>query len=558
MAASEADRADEGADAWTIESLRAVADEQAALRRVAELVAHGVAKEELFATVAAEASALIGGEATTLLRFDGDGCATVVATCGGRAPVGARFPVSPSDESTPATILRTGRPARVDDHGSVDRPEYEQQFRVKSSVGAPVVVEDRVWGMLGATTPDRLLPVASEQRLQQFTELIAAALANAQARADVQRLADEQAALRRVAELVARAGPPEEVFEAVTAEARAATGGHATALGRIDGDSVFVVATVGDSPAQAGATFPVVGSISEIVRETGGAVRVDDYSTMPNAPYADENELMAALAVPVTVAGRLWGVLITKSLDGPLPRGTEHRLQQFADLVSFAIANAHHRAQLTASRARVVATADATRRQLQRDVHDGAQQRLVQTVITLKLARAALGDEEGPAAALIDESLEHAGRATEELRDLVRGILPAALSRGGLRAGVESLIEGLPLPVLVDVDVPRLRPDLETTAYFVVAEALTNVVKHAGASRANVRVTLAGQTLEVLVSDDGRGGAEVGGGSGLTGILDRVEAADGTLTIASTAGAGTTVHASLPLVVGPTGGPGSG
>ena len=199
--------------------LDAIATEQAALLRVAELVARGVAQEDLFASVASEASTLIEDEAATLLRFDEDGCATVLATCRGPAPVGARFPVSSDDESTPAKVLRTGRPARLDVYPGDEAPGYAREYGVGSSVGAPVVVEDRVWGMLGATTPGRRLPVEAERRLQQFAELVAAAIANAQARAELQQLADEQAALRRVAELVAQAVPPEQVLDAVVTEA---------------------------------------------------------------------------------------------------------------------------------------------------------------------------------------------------------------------------------------------------------------------------------------------------------------------------------------------------
>jgi signal transduction histidine kinase len=252
--------------------------------------------------------------------------------------------------------------------------------------------------------------------------------------------------------------------------------------------------------------------------------------------------------VPITVDGRIWGMLTATTPDRSLPAGTEDRLAQFSELVAAAIANAAHRAQLTASRARMMATADDVRRRLQRDVHDGAQQRLVQTVITLKLARAALDDGgHAAAAALVDESLAHAQRATSELRDIVHGILPASLSRGGLRGGVESLIASHPLPVSASIDVPRLAPATETTAYFVIAEALTNVVKHAGATRAEVSAGVNGRWLTVMVRDDGAGGAVPARGSGLTGLYDRVEAGEGTLTVTSPPGRGTTVRAVLPV-----------
>ena len=270
-----------------------------------------------------------------------------------------------------------------------------REFGIGSAVAAPITVEDAVWGILGATTHDHPLPAGTERRLTQFAELVAAALANAQARAEVQQLADEQAALRRVAELVARGVAPAEVFAAVAVEASRLLGDVSTALVRFDEDGASVAVSQHGGPA---GTAPPV-------------------------------------AAPITVEGRRWGEISALAAERPLAAGTAHRLKQFADLVAAAIANAEHRAQLTASRARVVATADETRRQLQRDVHDGAQQRLVQTVMTLKLAKGGAGRRAGRWRTLLDESLDHAQRATDELRDLVRGILPAALTRGGLRAG---------------------------------------------------------------------------------------------------------------------------
>jgi signal transduction histidine kinase len=186
-----------------------------------------------------------------------------------------------------------------------------------------------------------------------------------------------------------------------------------------------------------------------------------------------------------------------------------------------------------------------------RDVHDGAQQRLVQTVITLKIARDAIarGDAAGD---LVGEALYHAERANAELRDLVHGILPAALTRGGLRTGLESLIDDLSIPVDLRLTAPRLPAQTEITIYFVVAEALTNVVKHARASRAEVSVHADGATLRVEVVDDGVGGADPDGGTGLTGLSDRVQAAEGTMTIVSAAGDGTAVRVALPLTEVPS------
>ena len=207
-------------------------------------------------------------------------------------------------------------------------------------------------------------------------------------------------------------------------------------------------------------------------------------------------------------------------------------------------------ADLLASRARVLAAADEARRRLQRDVHDGAQQRLVHTVIALKLARDALSPGSLPRR-LVEEALRNAELAARELRDVVHGILPAALARGGLPAGVEALLDSVALPVDVRVDVPRLDPGVERTAYFVVAEALTNVVRHAHAPRGAVLIHLdshaRGSALVVEVRDDGTGGADPASGTGLTGLRDRVESARGQFTVISPPGRGTAVRAVLPL-----------
>jgi len=207
---------------------------------------------------------------------------------------------------------------------------------------------------------------------------------------------------------------------------------------------------------------------------------------------------------------------------------------------------AHREERLTASRARVAAAADEIRRRLQRDLHRGAQARLAHTVVALKLARDALAAGRSPAD-LIDEALAQAERASRELDGVVRAILPTILVHGGLRPGVESLIAGLSLQAEVRVGAPRLPAATETAAYLVVAEALTNVAAHACADRVRVSVDLEGRFLTVEVSDDGVGGADPTRGRGLTGLVDRVEAAGGALTITSRPGAGTVLRAVLPV-----------
>jgi signal transduction histidine kinase len=289
--------------------------------------------------------------------------------------------------------------------------------------------------------------------------------------------------------------------------------------------------------------------IAANVLRTGRATRIDSYRGLhgPAVELARDVGLRAGVGAPIVADGQLWGLIVAVTSGEPSPAGTEDRLAQFAELVAAAIGNAERRAELTASRARVVAIADETRRRIQRDLHDGAQQRLVQTVIMLQLARAAIRDRAGQPAQFVDEALQQAEEASAALGELVHGIMPAALSRGGLQAGVHSLVRRVNLPVRVDVLAERLPGALEATAYFVVAEALTNALKHARADRAAVTAALDGDALRLEVRDDGIGGADPGRGTGLVGLVDRVAASGGTIAITSLPGDGTAVVVVLPV-----------
>jgi signal transduction histidine kinase len=233
--------------------------------------------------------------------------------------------------------------------------------------------------------------------------------------------------------------------------------------------------------------------------------------------------------------------------EAPLPAETESRLAQFTELMATAIANADSREQLTASRARLVTAGDQARRRVVRDLHDGAQQRLVHTIIMLKFAHRSLPD--GEAASLVGEALEHAEQANAELRELAHGILPSVLTAGGLRAGINSVVSRLQLPVDVDVPPQRFAAEIEANAYFIVAEALTNVVKHSQAEHAGVRAYADDGVLHVEVRDDGIGGVDPEG-SGMVGLSDRAAALGGRLTVKCPAGGGTLVAAVLPLLGG--------
>jgi signal transduction histidine kinase len=214
--------------------------------------------------------------------------------------------------------------------------------------------------------------------------------------------------------------------------------------------------------------------------------------------------------------------------------------------VATSISNVQARSELAASRARIVAATDEERRRVVRDLHDGAQQRLVHTVVTLKLARRALDDDAGAAPALVTEALKHAEEATAELRELAHGILPSVLTRGGLRAGVVALASRMPVPVEIGVSVERFPSAVEATAYFIVAEALTNVAKHAHARHAQVTARVTDGALQVQVSDDGVGGARPDGG-GLLGLADRLGVLDGSLRVDSPCDGGTLIAAEIPI-----------
>jgi signal transduction histidine kinase len=278
------------------------------------------------------------------------------------------------------------------------------------------------------------------------------------------------------------------------------------------------------------------------------ALDVDARLTVERSQSLLESGDGAAVTAPIVVAGRTWGIIVAAFTHPDAVRpDTEARMARFTELVATAVANAQGRAELTASRRRIVETADETRRRIERDLHDGAQQRLVHTVITLELARTALSDN-GPSAQLVDQALEHAQRAIAETRELAQGIHPAVLSRFGLVPALEDIVQRSPVPVTLEAHVDRrLPPSVEVAAYFVVSEALTNVAKHANASSARVSLDLRNGVLWLEICDDGVGGADPARGSGLLGLKDRVEAHDGTLNLESRPGEGTRLEIALPV-----------
>ncbi len=518
--------------------------EQFALRRVAELMARGAGADDVFAVVVLQASELARGADVTVTQWEGPDLLRVIAAHGATAPAVGMLLTADGQVSSVGNIRDPDGRVGDDDHLRDATPTMVQHHG--KSLVAPIRLGGEPWGLLGATLVAGSFPVGTEHLLNQFADLAAAELANARARARIQELAEAQAALSRVAALVARGAALDEVFTAVATEASHQVEDGASVLVRFDTDSSFFVVGAANSGVPVGFRGqPHEGALlTELVR-TGAPARVETFEDTPWAGVARHMEDGPTVAVPITVESRLWGALTVSSLHSSLPDNIENRSLEFAELAGAAIANAENKAKLTASRARVVATADETRRRLQRDVHDSAQQRLVHTILTLKLARQSIAPD-SPSAALVDEALLNAERASNELRDIVRGILPAALTRGGLRLGLESLLSNVALPVDLHVTAPRCSTGTEQTAYFVVAEALTNVTKHAHAGRASVSVTLDGDLLTIEVHDDGIGGADPARGAGLIGLADRVDAVEGAFTLTSPTGGGTTLLVRLP------------
>jgi PAS domain S-box-containing protein len=519
-----------------IEASRAavLAEEQESLRRVATLVAGGAPPAEVFATVAKEVAQVLHVPLVELSRFDADGAMTVIGAWADRPDpfeAGSRWPLDGPTLS--ARISRTGQPARIDDFGAIEGTiaTAVRAAGIRSAAGAPIIVDGAVWGMMAAASVgDEPLPDGIEDRLAGFTALVATAISNTQAREDLHRLADEQAALRRVATLVAEGATPADVFAAVAAEVARVLNLPLVEMCRYEPDgTATVVGASGEHPFQTGTSWTLDGpSLTAVVRRTGRPARVEDYADVEGAigEAARRGGVHAGVGAPIVVDGELWGV-VSAGADHrePVPADAERRLSEFTALVATAISNATAREDLVASRARIVEAADEQRRRVVRDLHDGAQQRLVQAVMTLQQAQ-----------------------ARTDLPPAVRPLVhPAILTHHGLAAAVEALADRAPLPVAIEIPDARYPTAVESAGYFVIAEALTNVAKYAKASTASVTATRVAGELLLTVEDDGVGGAAPAPGSGLSGLADRVTALDGTLGVDSPPGGGTRIRAAIPL-----------
>jgi PAS domain S-box-containing protein len=374
--------------------------------------------------------------------------------------------------------------------------------------------------------------------------------------AEIGRLAQEQRALRRVATLVASEASPERVFTAVSEECARVLEVNASAVFRFEGDDTATI--VGrhsregtDDPFKLGMRLQADENtgIGQVLR-TRAPARIHDY-TERSGEIADNMRLMSyrsSVSAPIIVAGIIWGAVGIASAE-PLPVDTEARLAAFCELVSLAVASAQAREDLSASRARLVKAGDEQRRKLERNLHDGAQQRLVSLALTIRLARRQLESDPQAVAGSLEGAAKELDLALEELRELARGLHPAALTEQGLGPALTSVASRLPIEVEVSAPAERLPENIEATAYYIVSEALTNVAKHAEATMAKVVMTVIDDALRLEVTDDGRGGADPSAGSGILGLRDRAEAVGGTLFVISPPGKGTFVTGQLPLSV---------
>lgn len=554
------------------DELGVLAEQQAALRRVATVVASGASPSEVFDIVAQELARCLHVVNAGLLRYEPDGTGSVVSVqyepgTTGMPVTGERLPLAGNDVG--ATVLRTGRAVRIDDHDDVAGPEAARirAAGVASVVGVPVIVDGNLWGAAIVGSRGSIpMPPDTEARIGDFAELVATAIANAATRAELQdsrdelrALADQQAALRRVATLVARGVRPTEVFSSVAVELARIVDVQNASVWRYEPDYAVTLLSAWDTPSATsmpvGQRFSLEGdNVAAAVLRSGRPARMDshDDATGPAAARIRELGLRGGVGAPVIVDGRLWGVAVVgTSRAAPLPPDTESRVADFAELVATAIANAQAHAELTASRVRIVTAADAARRKIERDLHDGAQQRLVALGLDLRSLEAGLPpDMQFLLKEQIARLVASVVGVSQDLQELSRGIHPAILANGGLGPALGTLARrsAVPVELVLDVDVDRRLPaPVEIAAYYIVAEALTNAAKHAQASTAYVHVGTGDESLRLSIRDDGIGGADPAKGSGLVGLTDRVEAIGGKMTLSSKPGTGTSLEVAIPL-----------
>jgi signal transduction histidine kinase len=525
-------------------------EEQAALRRVATLVAGTPDPQAVFELVTREASRLLDLPVLTLMRLEPDGTATVMAEASDSPfSLGDNFELD--GPSVMSRIAETGRPARID---SYERLPGVVAARLRSvdaraGYGVPIVVEGRLWGAMAAVQISTGVLDDAEERLGNFTELIAIAIANAEARDDLRRLAAEQASLRRVATLVAHGPTREGLFSVVAAEVQKLFDVPDVAIVRFEQREVVVVGAAGGN-----AFIPLGGrwlldgpSVCASVLDSGRPSRRDEYNGLDGgvADLAQQAGFQSVAGAPIVVDDRVWGAIVVVSSSGSLPDRSEVRVAEYTELVATAISNETTRAELIASRARIVTASDEARRRVERDLHDGIQQRLIALTLDVQTLRGSAFKEASPQSDGLKRLEDDLGSVIKEVREISRGLHPALLDRRGLGPSLQALARRSPTPVELHVSGPRLPEPVEVATYYAVSEALTNAIKHARASVITIEIESTDTSVRATVHDDGIGGAVVGAGTGLSGLSDRVEALGGTFGVMSPTEGGTRVEIRL-------------
>ena len=537
-----------------------LANEHAALRRVATLVARAPASEELFPTVAREVATVLDAPGVLVERFETDGAVTVgvaydVDLMGAETSFGVGTRMARDPGSLSAQVFETRRTARVDYSrlpGTIGDAARAAGFG--SGVAGPILVDGELWGQMCVfSRAGTVLPVGTEDRLHDFIELVATAIANYEARAGLSTLADEQAALRRVAMLVAEDAPPDELFRTVTNEVGTLLAADFSGLARFEEGAVVplaVWAAEGQHPPVPDRWPMQPGDPVTAIAEARQAVRWDDWSQVsgPIAAFIrEELGVRSTVGTPIVVEGRLWGALAVHSKH-PLPQDSESRIERFSELVATAIANTDSRAELAASRKRIVAASDEARRRIERDLHDGTQQRLVSLGLAIRAAETNVPPEQSGLRSELSRIASGLGNAVAELQEISRGIHPAILAQGGVAPALRTLARRSTIPVELEVTTgARLPEPIEVAAYYVASEALANTAKHAHASHIEMSLERRDTGLLLEIRDNGVGGADPTGGSGLLGLRDRVEALGGSIRIQSQPGNGTSITVELPL-----------
>lgn len=542
------------ANAQARDQLDVFVREQEALRRVATIAAAGASPQEVFDAVVDEIKELLDLPVVALTRYESDGMVLMLAAAGPHPfQKGTRWPL----EGLPVAskVLERGEPAYLEEYvteNPTTGPAIETA-KVRSGLAVPIIVENKVWGTISTASTDVPLPPDTEKRLVGFTELVATAVLNAQARDELHALVDEQASLRRVATLVAEGAPPADVFEAVAEEVAHVSGLPLVEIARFDPDGTMtVVGHAGDHPFRTGTQWPLDNlEGSAAILESGKAIRVEYTDDLPGliADTARKAGMRWALGVPIVVGGRVWGSIgVARDDGGDVPAGAESRLAGFTELVATAISNTTNHSQLLASRARIVAAADEARRRIERNLHDGTQQQLVALGLDLQGLMLALPPSSSRMRAEFERVQGELGSVIDDVREISRGVHPALLSHSGLGAAIKALARRSPIPVDVEIGAhSRLPQSIEIAAYYVVSEALANAAKHSEATVIRVNVVVSNDRLAMSITDNGVGGARVQSGTGLVGLIDRVEALGGSLSLKSPAGEGTAISVDLPL-----------